>query len=73
MLVSLMDLALKNQLKVGQGVELGGALEPGKYLQVITPLVVTELGWYSMPKPIAHPWTPRPGQPGREMERDLKA
>lgn len=55
MLVSLDSLALKNQLKVGQGVDLGGALEPGKYVQVITPLVVTELGWYSLPKPIAHP------------------
>ncbi len=55
MLVSPDDLAFKNQLEVGQGVDLGGALEPGKYLQVITPLVVTELGWYSMPKPIAHP------------------
>ncbi len=55
MLVSLDGLALKNQLKVGQGVDLGGALGPGKYLQVITPLVVTELGWYSMPKPIVHP------------------
>jgi len=55
MLVSLDDLALKNQLKVGQGVDLAGALEPGKYLQVIAPLVVTELGWYPMPKPIARP------------------
>jgi signal transduction histidine kinase len=55
MLVSHDDLAFKNQLEVGQGVDLGGALEPGKYLQVITPLVVTELGWYSMPKPITHP------------------
>jgi len=55
MLVSLDGLALKDQLKVGQGVDLGGALGPGKYLQVITPLVVTELGWYSMPKPIADP------------------
>ena len=55
MLVSLDSLALKNQLKVGQGVDLGGALEPGRYLQVITPLVVTKLGSYSMPKPVAHP------------------
>jgi signal transduction histidine kinase len=55
MLVSLDNLALKYQLKVGQGVDLGGALEPGKNLQMITPLVVTELGWYSMPKSIAHP------------------
>lgn len=54
-LVSPDELAFKHRLEVGQGVDLGGALEPGKYLQVITPLVVTELGWYSMPRPVTHP------------------
>ena len=54
-LVALDNRYFKNQLKVGQWVDLGGALEPGKYLPVITPLVVTELGRYFMPLPIAQP------------------
>ena len=47
--------AFKSQLNVGQDVEVGGALEPGKYVPVITPLVVIDYGWHSMPVPIARP------------------
>jgi signal transduction histidine kinase len=54
-LVALGNRSFKNQLKVGQGVDLGGALEPGKYVPVITPLIVAELGWHSMPVPIIQP------------------
>jgi signal transduction histidine kinase len=42
----------KDQLKVGTCVDLGGALEPGKYIPVITPLIIKELGWRSMPSPV---------------------
>ncbi len=55
MLVSFGGHPFKNRLKIGQGVDLGGSLEPGKYVPVITPLVVTELGLYSMPTPIDQP------------------
>jgi signal transduction histidine kinase len=47
--------SFKGQLKVGQDVDLGGALEPGKYVPIITPLVVTTYGWHSMPVPIVQP------------------
>lgn len=53
--VALDNDIFKNQLKVGQGVDIGGALAPGRFLSVVTPLVVTELGWYSMPSPIINP------------------
>jgi signal transduction histidine kinase len=53
--VSLQDRHFENQLKVGQGVDLGGALQPGRTVPVISPLVVTELGWRSMPAPIPQP------------------
>ncbi len=52
MRVSFGGRPFKGRLKVGQAVDLGGALEPGKYVPVITPLVVTELGLYSLPAPI---------------------
>jgi signal transduction histidine kinase len=55
MLVAFGGHPFKSRLKVGQAVDLGGALEPGKYVPVITPLVVTELGWFSMPIPIVQP------------------
>ena len=46
---------LKSHLTVGRWVDLGGGLEPGKYVPVITPLVVTELGWHTMPPPVTQP------------------
>ena len=49
----------QNKLQVGQWVELGGALQPGKYIPTISPLVITELGWHALPAPI----TERLGSP----------
>ncbi len=54
-LVTLEDRTLKSHLKVGEWAELSGALEPGNYLPVVTPLVITESGWRSMPSPITQP------------------
>jgi len=45
----------QNRLKAGEWVELGGALQPGKYIPVLSPLVITELGWHSMPVPATEP------------------
>ncbi len=45
----------QNRLKVGEWVELGGTLQPGKYLPVVSPLVITELGWHSLPAPMTAP------------------
>jgi signal transduction histidine kinase len=58
-MVSPENQCLKTQLNVEKEVDLGGKLEAGKFLPIITPLVVTELGWRSMPMPIA----PQPGIP----------
>jgi signal transduction histidine kinase len=54
-LVSLAGVNLKNHLKVGQWVDLGGALQPSESVPVLRPLVVTELGWHAMPTPIMQP------------------
>lgn len=53
--VALNNDTLKKQFKVGQGVDMGGALEPGKLVSIITPLVVTKLGWHSMPALVINP------------------
>jgi signal transduction histidine kinase len=53
--VSLKDRRYKNQLKVGQWIDLGGPLQPGKYVPTISPLVMTELGWRPMPVPMSQP------------------
>jgi signal transduction histidine kinase len=53
--VSLKDCLFKNQLKVGQWVEFGGALEAAKSFPTIAPLVVKEVGWRSMPAPVTEP------------------
>lgn len=42
----------QKQLKVGEWLELGGALSRDKVLPVSAPLVITELGWHSMPAPM---------------------
>ena len=49
----------QNKLQVGEWVELGGALQPGKFIPTISPLVITELGWHALPVPI----TERLGSP----------
>jgi signal transduction histidine kinase len=62
MSVSLENFSYKSPLKVGRLVDLGGSLQPGKYLPVITPLVVAEIGWRSLPAPITEPiQSPIPG------------
>jgi signal transduction histidine kinase len=53
--VSLKDCQFKNQLKIGQWVEFGGALEAGKSFPTVAPLVVKEVGWRSMPAPVTEP------------------
>ena len=45
----------QKQLKVGELAELGGALQPGRYLPVLAPLVITELGGFAMPEPLTEP------------------
>jgi signal transduction histidine kinase len=47
--------SFQNRLKVGEWVELGGAVHPGKDLPVLAPLVIAELGMHCMPVPIAEP------------------
>lgn len=49
------DRFLEGHFQVGEWVDLGGALDPGKNLPTVTPLVVTKLGWHSMPRPIIRP------------------
>ncbi len=53
--VSLADRHFKEHLVVGQEVELGGALRPGKSVPVMHPMVVSELGWRSLPEPMTQP------------------
>lgn len=60
--VSLNDRHFKKNLAVGQWVELGGLLRPAKYIPIMDPMVVTELGWRSMPDPVIQPVQfPMPG------------
>src|SRR6185437_7499350 len=49
MFVSLESFAYHNPLKVGQLLDLGGALKTDKSLPTITPLVFTEVGWRALP------------------------
>ncbi len=42
----------QNQLKVGEQVELGGALQPGKYLPVLAPLIIAQNGQDALPEPV---------------------
>jgi len=55
LLVNLENRAIQNEFKVGQDVDLGGALEPGNFLPIITPLVVTQHGLRALPVPITQP------------------
>jgi signal transduction histidine kinase len=52
--VSLDSSLLKNELKVGRCVGLGGQLSAGKYLQVVTPFFVIESPPQPMPLPLAY-------------------
>ena len=49
MFVSLEGFAYHNPLKVGQLLDLGGALKTDLSLPIITPLVFTEVGWRALP------------------------
>jgi signal transduction histidine kinase len=53
--VSLRDCQPGNQLQVGQWVDLGGTLEASKSLPTMTPMVIKEMGWRSMPAPVTQP------------------
>lgn len=50
--VSLKDRHFESHLEVGQCVDLGGSLRPGKYISVMDPMVVKKVGWRSLPVPI---------------------
>jgi signal transduction histidine kinase len=52
--VSLTSSLLKNELKVGRCVSLGGQLSPGKSLQVVTPFFVVGYPPQSMPLPFVY-------------------
>jgi len=53
--VSLKGRRFENHLVVGQLLELGGSLHPGKFAPSMTPMVLSELGWHSLPEPISQP------------------
>lgn len=60
--VTLKDGRFKDQFKVGEWVDMAGALEPGKNIGAITPLVVVDMGPRSMPAPVDLPiGAPLPG------------
>jgi signal transduction histidine kinase len=53
--VSQADRQFGNQLQVGQWVELGGEVQPGRYAPSLHPMVATVLGWRPMPEPVTEP------------------
>jgi signal transduction histidine kinase len=53
--VNIKSPQLKAQFKVGEWVDLGGALEPGKHIPTIIPLVVKNLGQHMMPLALSQP------------------
>ena len=54
-LVSLRDCQPRNQLQVGQWVDLGGTLEASKSFPTMVPMVIKEIGWRWMPTPVTEP------------------
>ncbi|HMP82500.1 MAG TPA: PA14 domain-containing protein, partial [Verrucomicrobiota bacterium] len=44
--------AVNDQLQVGRRVDVGGTLESGRRVSVLTPLTAKDLGWHAMPPPI---------------------
>ena len=44
-----------NQLRIGQWVELGGTLLPGRYAPSLSPIEVTVLGRHPLPQPVTQP------------------
>ena len=53
--ISLKGRRFENHLVVGQELGLGGTLHPGKYVPTMAPMVVTLLGWHSLPEPVSQP------------------
>jgi signal transduction histidine kinase len=49
--ISQADRHLGDELHVGQWVELGGGVQPGRYAPNLHPMVVNVLGWRPMPEP----------------------
>jgi signal transduction histidine kinase len=52
MFVSQSERELRTQLQVGQAVQIGGPLLPGKYAPGISPATVNILGWQNLPTPV---------------------
>lgn len=65
MLVSVDDIHLNDNLKVGDWVDLGGALQTGEPISTLKPLVAAVLGIHTMPAPVAEPLE-LPGVANRE-------
>jgi len=55
MSVSLKDRNFGNHFEVGRWVDLGGSFQAGKNIPTLSPMVITELGWRSMPAPMTQP------------------
>jgi len=53
--VLLEGLGLKNDFKVGQWLDAAGTLERDRYVPVLRPLVLSEVGWHLLPAPITQP------------------
>ena len=53
--ISQTDRLLQPRFQVGQEVEIGGVLLPGKYAPGLRPVVVNRLGWQHLPEPVIQP------------------
>jgi len=53
--LSLSGRHYQNHFAVGQWLQLGGSLLPGRYVPVMSPMVVSAAGWHSLPDPVVQP------------------
>jgi signal transduction histidine kinase len=53
--ISQAERLLRPRLQVGQEVEIGGVLLPGKYAPGLRPVVVNMVGWKQLPEPVIQP------------------
>ena len=53
--ISQAERLLQPQPQVGQEIEIGGILLPGKYAPGLRPVVVNRLGWQHLPEPVIQP------------------
>jgi len=53
--VSLKGRRFQNHLVVGQWLELGGSLHPGRNVPIMVPMVVSAQGWHVLPEPMSQP------------------